>query len=131
MDNFNSGDHIFVLYNLVPKQSAKGDRTINIVLDVPHTEELFNELSHFLWKDVKVDMEKSSGGSAIQSEFYIANIQAKDFREGPRIRMLLRNSFEQSLYLKMAKLWDNDVKLSMEIIQHELGFDEPEAVVNG
>ena len=123
MENFQSGDHIFILYNIVPRPSNKGDNTLNIILDVPFTEELLNELSHYLWKDVKLQMEKSSGGNAVQSEFYIVSVQPKDYKEGPRIRVTLRQPYDQTVFSKIGKLLFHDVKLSLEVIQEELEFD--------
>ena len=123
MKTFDSEDNQFMLYGLVPKQSTKGDKSINVVLDVPHTQELLDELNHFLWKDVKLVMEKSSGGTIVQSEFYIANIQPKDYKEGPRIRIILRQPYEQTIFLRIGKLLFNDIKFAMEEIQEELDFD--------
>lgn len=124
MEKFNSGDHTFTLCSILPKQSVKGDRALNIILDVPYTEELLKELTCFIWKDIKVSIEKSSEGNTIETEFYISDIHAKDYKEGPRVRISLRQPFEQKIFLSLAKLWDNDVRVAWIILQKEL-FDPP------
>ena len=126
MDNFKSGENVFMLYSIIPRQSAKGEKSLIIVLDVPYTEALVEELGHFLWKDVKLMMEKTSGGNAIETEFYITDIQPKDFKEGPRIRVKMRNPYDQAIHLKLVKLLFHDVSVDVTIMemQPELEYDD-------
>lgn len=125
MENFQSGDHQFYLFDVNAKEGTKGS-SLTIILDVPYTEELSKDLECFRWKDVKVNINSTDSKAEMQSEMYVADIKAKDYSEGPRIRLFLRMPYDAKEDMKVVKMRWHTVEFQMEMIQKELEMESEE-----
>jgi len=126
MENFQSGDHQFVLLKCDPKATKAGNSYLNLVLDVPFTAELYEVLGKFIFKDIKLCICQKGESKKIESEFYVVNVKPVDYKEGARLRIPLNQPFERNVYLRIAKLWDHDVEVEIELMQKELGLESEE-----
>jgi len=128
MDSFNSTEyeHTFTLNDVITKQTARGDKSMKIIVDVPFTEELHGQLSHFIWKDVSIVIEKTNSKEKVEFEAYVEDVRPKDYKEGPRIRISIRQPFTASVYQKIGKILFHDINMALTILQPELPMEEGE-----
>jgi len=125
MKDFSSGENEFVLFDFKPGGTAGGP-IFFVIIDAPFNAEIHSELMSFWRKDIKIKITDEAGKRGVETEFYVKNIPPKDYKEGPRMRIILRQPYESDTAQKIVKLYQNNIKFEFKVIQSELDMEDDE-----
>ncbi len=121
--DFNSGDNTYVLFDFTPKDSTGGPILL-LIIDTPYDADLYSELMSFWKDDIKLKIQDAAGGDILESEFDVKDILHRDYKEGARIRIILRQLYDQAVLHKIVNLYKHDVKFEWTTIQEEIFNEE-------
>ena len=125
MNGFSSGENEYVLFNFLPRDTSGGPILI-VTIDTPFEAELYSELMLF-WKSyIKIKITDQAEKKGVETEFTVKDVAHKDFKEGPRIRIILYRPYELDVTKKIINLYKDSIKFEFEVMQKELGLEDEE-----
>ena len=115
------------LFNVIARRLQNGNK-LRIVFELPEQEETEIKLSPFKFKNCRAIIAKEiDGAETIETVVEVFNLNTRRLNNGNKLSLVLENSYDKELDLKLTKLKFDNCKIFLETIEEELNFEDEES----